>query len=174
LLGLFLRVGCEGSGPMKEAYKSHLDLLDSTPLDEAPTWVDPEDASGKKTSTAATGLLNRLGFRTLENPISTAPSMTPRSVTGKVVELLNEKNKPKLAPRYAWVGWLRRDTLQKWTVVLRPDFDAENRELIVAYPGPNEQPQFTKVGTLVDDELDVRGVPSQALSIGRPVYIVAP
>lgn len=99
--------------------------------------------------------------------------MTPRFVTTKVVELLNEKNKPKLGSRYAWVGWLRRDPLQKWTVILRPDFDAENRELLVAYPGTNDQPQIAKVGTLAGSELDVR-VHAQGLASGRPVYIVVP
>lgn len=174
LLALLLTIGQEGSLPMREAFKRHVDLIQSTDLNDIPTWVDPDDPD-VKTRTDATGLLRRLSFKTLEFPSPAANDLSPTAAIQQTEKLLNAMNNVKIGPKNGWVGWLRLDEKDKYTVVFRQGFDTEASALHVVFPNPDDSAHIETIASVQDGILVMERISDRdTLKPGRPVYMPIP
>jgi hypothetical protein len=191
LLEHVLILGCEGSEPMRRAYKAHMVLLASTIVDDAVDWVDPQNSAANNVRSTAVGLLKRLGFSTRED---TNPDLTmaPKAMAIKIRQELAEFDKPDFGHVYSWLGCLHRSTSviensEEGMASLEWDFgslrnsvqhrfksiaNGESVDLVAIQSGLSGSPTFVKIGAIVGTQSGIgfQQIPNQALVEGSPVF----
>ena len=158
LLSRITDVACTGSVPMQRAFGKYLELIGGTSLNESANWINPEDMEGQRTRSIAVNLVRRLE--------------SPESAEIRVGQYREAMNRPRLGPRYVWVGWLQRDPDNRWTCVLPRDLSARSGELCVLVPTSDNKPQFTRVGTMTAGTATLQVGTTGATVEGRPVFLL--
>lgn len=152
LLRRILETACEGSYPLRSAFRRHLAHLEAPSLDFSVPWLDPADAEGRRVSESARELLQRLPDLQAAAEEARRKAEVLASTTGW---------------SYRWVGWLGRDGEGNWTAFTKET--PPDGPIFTAVPDGGK-PRMIQVGQSAGGSIELSSEQASLVE-GRPLLV---
>lgn len=157
LLKETMQVAGQGSDQLKALLAPHYKLLDESRADPFANWVDPDDKAADAARRQSDIDLNQVIPRLLPELAKLRQSLPEYKVTP--------------APRYARLGWLRRNQKNQWQLMSN-DLAAEtNGTLFVLQAIEGQPPKLIIVGSVRAGAVELNSLADEGLVEGRPVWL---